>query len=386
MKIDDIKLKDIMTRTNILKKYSLKKSKDLIGSGSLLANKAEKQNIKSQLKNNSKEKFALSEETDEEDWIKANIIKIEAGEVRKTPHILKTKTSDGNIVINRKRANVDSEPSRAGKKIIINSGGVLKTAFITKSNQIATSKIIPSTSSLEEQELKSAENPELKYSKQNCFLSLIRNIFCSTPDHRMKLEELRRRVNAWLKHPIASENVWFKEVSNAQWSNLLISAVHFLSGEFSDQPEGFVPYLEFKSHLNIYQWIGAGRDADHRMINLNQYWLSRQNDMGIRNKTKLKNISIPENNEENFLMSSVMPSRCQTDWKVRAASKEEIIHFQLQEKKRFETPFKSFVYREHDYESVVGPVRNIPLTQSSIAKTRDNNLLKNERPGVVTTT
>jgi nuclear factor related to kappa-B-binding protein len=201
----------------------------------------------------------------------------------------------------------------------------------------------------------------------------------------MKLEELRRRVNLWLKNPAAAENSWFKD-ANSLWGNLLISAVHFLSGEFADQPEGFVPYLEFKSHLNIYQWIGAGRDGDHRMVNLNQYWLSRQKDMGVRNKTKLKIVSTPESNEENYLINSVPQARCRSDWKVRVANKDEINNYQMQEKRRFELPYKSFTYREHDYESVVGPVRNLHLAQTAIAKTRDNNVLKSERPNFITTT
>lgn len=398
MDTNDVKVKEILSRTNISRKGGPKKTSDLYGSNGNLLMKAEK-NLKQSKTNkiNYQEKLAsrVQSETDEEDWIKANIIKIDPEEPvqsskvvkgeRKPYQILKTKTTEGNVINRKRAANADNEQSRAGKKIIINSGGVIKS-FINKPQNIKTvSKLASLDSSLDNNDLKLTENNELKLGKQSCFLSLIRNIFCSTPDHRMKLEELRRRVNLWIKNPAASENSWYKDAGGA-WGNLLISAVHFLSGEFADQPEGFVPYLEFKSHLNIYQWIGAGRDGDHRMVNLNQYWLSRQNDMGVRNKAKVKTISSPETNEENFLIHSIAPARCRSDWKVRAATKDEINNFQMQEKKRFESPYKSFTYREHDYESVVGPVKNLHLTQTSIAKTRDNNVLKSDRPNFITTT
>ena len=84
-----------------------------------------------------------------------------------------------------------------------------------------------------------------------CYLSLIRDIFCSTQDHRMKMEDLRKKVVQWLGNPVTACNEWFHQSSN--WLALLTSVVQFLSGEFLEQPEDYVPYLEYKAPLAIYQ-------------------------------------------------------------------------------------------------------------------------------------
>lgn len=380
MDIDEIKLKDVITRANFTKKYA----QSMFNKRSMINETVTKNSLPTKLpqhygknqiikmplnKSNWKigvqEKHPInsqSEETDEESWIKANIIKVEPTSHQKSisfPQNAKLKNTE--IINSRKRPHFESA-QRSTKKIIIDKdGGIISHGDYNEIELIG---------------------PELKHETQTCFLSLIRDMFCSTPDHRMKLEELRRRINVWLKNPVAITNTWYKDVNF--WGSLLFSAVHFLSGEFLDQPEGFVPYLEFKSHLNIYQWIGAGRDNDSSMKNLNQYWLSRQEEMGIKSKQKTKTIvtNVPENNVDNHLRHSISPpsSRCKSNWKVRAANEEDLSNFHVQERRRFENPYKSFIYHQHGYESVVGPV----TSPTSAAKIRDNSILKSDRPGIVT--
>lgn len=195
-------------------------------------------------------------ETDEEDWIKANIIKVEPQSKVAIPTKIKTIFSQqpGQIIVNRKRPSVETTQVRAsGKKIIIDAGGLMKSSFVNKTNPkrvVISSRptVMMDPNDLIEDD-GDVESPESRHEVQACFLSLIRDIFCSTRDHRMKLEELRNRINVWLSNPIASVNDWFMQATD--WSSLLISAVHFLSGEFQEQPEDFVPYLEFKSSVNF---------------------------------------------------------------------------------------------------------------------------------------
>lgn len=52
------------------------------------------------------------------------------------------------------------------------------------------------------------------------------------------------------------------------------------------QPEDFVPFIEYKPSLDIYQWIGAGRDSDNRLGELCKCWLHNLNNIS----SKLKNI------------------------------------------------------------------------------------------------
>lgn len=353
-------------------------------------------------------------ETDEDDW-KSNLInKDSKGETpfAKTVSKLDQKTGfkqtkmktiyphhPNNVIVNRKRPNTENIQVRAGKKIVIDAGGIVKSPFTNKNTMLQNKKIIVNSrptvvmdpNDLIEDCGDDIDNsPESRHEMQACFLSLIRDIFCSTRDHRMKLEELRNRINVWLSNPIASMNDWFT-LSN-DWGVLLISAVHFLSGEFQDQPDDFVPYLEFKSQLNIYQWIGAGRDSDTRMTSLCHYWLSRRNEMGIKATNMMKHKVLskthvsPEKNEENHLQQAVPPpnARCRTNWKVQPATNEDIQKFQAQERQRYENPHLPFTYRQHGYESVVGPLRGVYSQSPAATKARDHNTLIADRPNFVT--
>lgn len=236
--------------------------------------------------------------------------------------------------------------------------------------------------------------PELLQETHACFLSLIRDILCSTPDHRMSLDELKRKVNFWLLNPITPLNEWYHQSEN--WFYLLPSAVFFLTGEFTDQPEDFVPYLEYKAHLNIYQWIGAGRDTDNNLVPLCNYWLSRRNDMGtnksfVPSKSNLLVGDLMNMNSQSDDGSSLdrsispPPARFPTEWTVTKATSEEIEDFQEQERRRYEKPHMSFTYYQHDYESVVGPIKGIYTQQvPGITKARGHNMLVQNRPNFVT--
>lgn len=178
--------------------------------------------------------------------------------------------------------------------------------------------------------------------------------------------------------------------------DLLQSAVHFLAGEFVNQPDDFVPYIEYKSNLNIYQWIGAGRDKDQHLKQLCEYWLTRRNEMGIKPQSKIETeiirskpnsvVSIEETraNASDRAVSPPPPPRCPTNWVVQKASPEEIEEFRAQERKRFEHPDKSFTYRMHGYDSVVGPVKGIYTQIPALTKARGHNMLTTDRPSFVT--
>lgn len=179
------------------------------------------------------------------------------------------------------------------------------------------------------------------------------------------------------------------------WLDLLQSAIHFLSGEFIDQPDDFVPYIEFKPNLNIHQWIGAGRDSDQHLKHLCEYWLNRRNDMGTRPPLKQESeimrsklstiISIEESRPApQERMASPPPPRCPTNWVVQKSEPDEIAEFREQERKRFEHPDRAFTYRMHGFESVVGPVKGIYTQIPALTKARGHTMLTTDRPGFVT--
>lgn len=147
-------------------------------------------------------------------------------------------------------------------------------------------------------------NKGLNQDTHACFLSLIRDIFCSTPNHRMKMEELKEKIDIWSSSPIAALNEWFFQSEN--WLCLVPSAINFLTGEYSELQDDFVPYIEYKINLNIYQWIGAGRDTDNHLRALCKTWLVRKS---ISEKVDLQFGKCPVENEEGkvFLFKNRFP-------------------------------------------------------------------------------
>lgn len=96
--------------------------------------------------------------------------------------------------------------------------------------------------------------PELMQETHANFLSLMRDIICSTNEHRMNMKTLEERLRTWHENPISPLNDWYSLSDN--WMGVLQSAVNFLSGNFHELPEDFVPYIEYKQQLDVYQWIG----------------------------------------------------------------------------------------------------------------------------------
>uniref|UniRef100_A0A1I8NRC0 DEUBAD domain-containing protein n=1 Tax=Stomoxys calcitrans TaxID=35570 RepID=A0A1I8NRC0_STOCA len=229
------------------------------------------------------------------------------------------------------------------------------------------------------------------------YFSLIRDFFCSTPHHRMRYDDLKSKIDIWLRNPITALNEWYSYAGN--WSNLLGSAINFLVGDFPDLPDEYVPYIEHKVPLNIYQWIGAGRDSDTRLTELCNLWMDRRkhpnenpsqlsgNQMGLDIKLEVLPRSIVESEDAADAAAFTPPPpppRCPTNWTVRAATEDEIIEFQRQERERFERPHKAYTYQMHGYESVVGPVKGIYTPMLALAKARGHSMMVGDRPNFVT--
>lgn len=329
-------------------------------------------------------------ETDEEDWIKANIIKIE-------PRNEMPKKTIFPVPQTKKRPpSATTVQQKPAKKMVVNTNVFLTNHTINQFTKSDLEGVDTTNSPMDLDDAANSEpidgqkGPELIQETHACFLSLVRDIFCSTPNHRMKLEELRRKIAKWLANPISPLNDWFGLADN--WLLLLTSAINFLSGEFVDQPEDYVPYIEYKPQLNIYQWIGAGRDSDNHLLALCHYWLSRRHEMGqkptmVKSKSEAKaakNLESSLAQQQQQRCASPPPARWPTEWKVRNATDEEIYLFREQERRRYENPHMSFTYKQHGYESVVGPVKGIYTQAPGISKARDHNTLVADRPNFVT--
>lgn len=190
--------------------------------------------------------------------------------------------------------------------------------------------------------------PELMQETHANFLSLIRDIICSTNDHRMCMKTLEERLKSWQENPISPLNDWYSLSDN--WVRVLQSAVNFLSGNFQELPDDFVPYIEYKQHLDVYQWIGAGRDTDAHLTPLAQYWLEHRNETKpnvVKQQSPTKSSQQQEEIDVEVVDRSQTPPppRCPTNWTVRKADPEEIKSFREQERRRYDNPHKAFTYR-----------------------------------------
>ncbi|KRF78854.1 nuclear factor related to kappa-B-binding protein isoform X2 [Drosophila virilis] len=219
-----------------------------------------------------------------------------------------------------------------------------------------------------------------------CYFSLLRDLFVSTPQHRLTYQELQSQLHKWRTESCTGGAPdWLRQLPN-DWTQLLQSAVNFLSGDFVTLPAEYVPYIEHKTQLNIYQWIGAGRDSDARLQTICQFWLQRRKEDTTVQQLPLQQMQAPQQLSPVAVLdvTPTPPPRCPTSWAVRVATQAEMMEFQRQERLRFEQPHRPFTYRMHGYESVVGPVKGIYTQSLALNKARGHAVMVDDRPPYVT--
>lgn len=169
--------------------------------------------------------------------------------------------------------------------------------------------------------LELSNKPELMQDTHANFFSLIRDVICSTSEYRMNMYMLQERLKSWQENPISPLNDWYNCADN--WISILPSAITFLCGNASEQPDDFVPYMEYKVSLDVYQWIGAGRDSDALLSSICTFWLEH--------RTENKQLSPNKDNEIEIDIidrsSTPPPPRFPTTWTVRKATPDEIKEF-----------------------------------------------------------
>ncbi|XP_073980385.1 uncharacterized protein isoform X3 [Rhodnius prolixus] len=247
-------------------------------------------------------------------------------------------------------------------------------------------------------------HPELMQETHACFFSLIRDILTSTPDHRIEMKELESRVKAWAASPIGPINQWY----TPKLETRLTSAIQFLAGDLPEcVPDDYVPYMEWKANVGAYQWIGAGRDSDHRLVALCDIWLNpslakqQPREITVKPPTSTA-ISGSHKGSGNRVNSSgqigpTTSSRShhgrsdsnQRPPPLKPSSPKDREIFRMQEKQRFDTPYRAFTYCIAGVESTVGPVRSVQNSNQANAsnqpsKARGHLLLVDSRPKYVT--
>ncbi|XP_064208586.1 nuclear factor related to kappa-B-binding protein isoform X1 [Anguilla rostrata] len=185
---------------------------------------------------------------------------------------------------------------------------------------------------------------------------------------------LEEKVQQWQGSPASTLNPWFS--SAPCWSELVLSALQFLSGEskpgMMSLPSGFSPLVELRERTQQWKWINHGPDGEKDLSELCQLWLESKDQVVVKQES-----------EEPAELTPPTP-RVWTDYVVRPSTGEERHVFQEQEQQRYDQPHKAFTFRMHGFESVVGPVKGVFDKETSLNKAREHSLLRSDRPAYVT--
>uniref|UniRef100_A0A8C3LQB8 Nuclear factor related to kappa-B-binding protein n=1 Tax=Chrysolophus pictus TaxID=9089 RepID=A0A8C3LQB8_CHRPC len=181
--------------------------------------------------------------------------------------------------------------------------------------------------------------------------------------------QLEDKVIDWQTSPASALNTWFSFAPN--WSELVLPALQYLTGDSRDVPSSFSPFVEFKEKTQQWKLLGSCQDHEKELAALFQLWL------------ETKDQTFFKENEDSSDATMPIP-RVRTDYVVRPSTGEEKRVFQEQERYRYSQPHKAFTFRMHGFESVVGPVKGVFDKETSLNKAREHSLLRSDRPAYVT--
>lgn len=197
------------------------------------------------------------------------------------------------------------------------------------------------------------------------FFLLLEILFLEGPASLSVLED---KVIDWQTSPASALNTWFSFAPN--WSELVLPALQYLTGDSRDVPSSFSPFVEFKEKTQQWKLLGSCQDHEKELAALFQLWL------------ETKDQTFFKENEDSSDATTPIPRV--TDYVVRPSTGEEKRVFQEQERYRYSQPHKAFTFRMHGFESVVGPVKGVFDKETSLNKAREHSLLRSDRPAYVT--
>uniref|UniRef100_A0A8C3BUF7 Nuclear factor related to kappa-B-binding protein n=1 Tax=Cairina moschata TaxID=8855 RepID=A0A8C3BUF7_CAIMO len=197
------------------------------------------------------------------------------------------------------------------------------------------------------------------------FFLLLEILYLEGPASLSVLED---KVLDWQSSPASALNNWFSFAPN--WSELVLPALQYLTGDSRDVPSSFSPFVEFKEKTQQWKLLGSCQDHEKELAALFQLWL------------ETKDQTFFKENEDSSDATTPIPRV--TDYVVRPSTGEEKRVFQEQERYRYSQPHKAFTFRMHGFESVVGPVKGVFDKETSLNKAREHSLLRSDRPAYVT--
>ncbi|PKU29633.1 nuclear factor related to kappa-b-binding protein [Limosa lapponica baueri] len=143
------------------------------------------------------------------------------------------------------------------------------------------------------------------------FFLLLEILFLEGPATLSVLED---KVLDWQSSPASALNNWFSFAPN--WSELVLPALQYLTGDSRDVPSSFSPFVEFKEKTQQWKLLGSCQDHEKELAALFQLWL------------ETKDQSFFKENEDSSDATPI--PRVRTDYVVRPSTGEEKRVFQEQ--------------------------------------------------------
>ncbi|ESO12471.1 hypothetical protein HELRODRAFT_187887 [Helobdella robusta] len=175
-----------------------------------------------------------------------------------------------------------------------------------------------------------------------------------------------------MNEPDTTNNAWKLEYND--WVELVLPALKFLSNQSigtSSSYEAFNPFVAFDESSQSWRWVSEEMfDNDDQLSVLYYHWMEERNSLQLDSSIAESSAVVPE-------------ARFRTDYIVQVSTFEERETFREQERQRFNNPHRSFTYRQHGYESTVGPVKGVYSRESNMMKARGHALLVRDRPACV---
>lgn len=91
------------------------------------------------------------------------------------------------------------------------------------------------------------------------FFALIREVLCSTQNHRMTLSCLEKTVQKWATGPSSELNAWFHRISG--WNEALITGLNFLVGNYPGMWPEFNFIILIESYVRVVFFLKLSRNS-----------------------------------------------------------------------------------------------------------------------------
>ncbi|KAL5102901.1 Nuclear factor related to kappa-B-binding protein [Taenia crassiceps] len=222
------------------------------------------------------------------------------------------------------------------------------------------------------------------------FFNVLRIILLTLGDAGgMSTEHLCDTVHFWNSNPRVqrTNSPWISKY--ADWSGLVRPALVVLSGRsaltglnrtVSKESAGLVDlerllppaFVVFNAATRMWCWVDNGLDEENEaslLARLFALWVRKDGSLKHHCRSHLDVVDKEEAEDEDggedeedrsrrraLRIDRIPPPHFATDWQCKLSTPEQRRIFQIQEEERYSRPWEPYIYNQHGYAAVVGPV------------------------------